>query len=86
MLLLLGPLWLQEVWDRRESDSATAFKHYLPVRSERDGLFSLYRSFTFGDMATIVLPETRSAVCGATVLVQCLLGSVHLAANAREEA
>lgn len=85
--LLLGLLWVQKAWAGRESSSAKAFKDYLPVRPEKDGLFSMYRSFTFGDMATIVLPETRSAACaagqsvpgseGAKVELQLLLGQ-HL--------
>lgn len=67
-MLLLGPRWAQEVWAGRKSSAATAFKNYLPVRSEHDDLFSLYRAFTYGDMATVVLPETRCGVDEAAVL------------------
>ncbi len=38
-----------------------AYKQYLPVREtgRSAGEYELYRTFTYGDMATIVLPETR---------------------------
>ena len=59
------PPLLQAAWQQRKTNAARAFKQYLPVReggggaSMPDGLFQLYRTFTFGDLATVVLPETR---------------------------
>ncbi len=50
----------QAVWAARKANANTGYKQYMPIRegSTTSG-FGLYRSFTFGKMATLVLPETR---------------------------
>ncbi|GAB4814808.1 hypothetical protein N2152v2_001854 [Parachlorella kessleri] len=49
-----------QAWQRRKTNSDLAYKQYMPVRETQGAdMFALYRSFTYGNMATMVLPETR---------------------------
>lgn len=48
-------------WNARQLAAATAYREWMPVRGlHTDAPFDLYRSFEFGDLATLVMMEARS--------------------------
>ena len=47
-------------WDTRKAAAIKAFYEWMPIREPSDGsLFASYRSFDFGDLASLIMTETR---------------------------
>ncbi len=47
-------------WEARKQASAQAYAEWLPIRSpEPDNLLRIYRSFQFGDLASLMMLDTR---------------------------
>lgn len=48
-------------WGIRRAAAARAYREWLPIRDVPGNLFRLYRSFQFGQLATLAMLDTRSA-------------------------
>jgi alkaline phosphatase D len=47
-------------WDTRKAAAIKAFYEWMPIREPADGaLLASYRSFDFGDLASLIMTETR---------------------------
>jgi len=50
----------QGTWEARKAVAVQAYKEWMPIRDPEVGdPYAVQRSFAFGDLATLVLPETR---------------------------
>lgn len=58
-------------WEDRVTAAVRAFHEWLPTRFSRDDEKQIYRSFEFGDLATVIMAETRITVRPPKSLTLC---------------
>ena len=46
-------------WNERKAVAIKAYYEWMPIREPEDGGFAIYRSFQFGDLASLMMLETR---------------------------
>lgn len=46
-------------WRARKAAALKAYHKWMPIRAPRRGLDAIYRKFDFGDLATLLMTETR---------------------------